>query len=127
MRDFHDAKAMAQAIRSGLAARGLSITNSESLELIAKAFGLADWNALSAAIKTAQQEQKSFAGGAGSEPPLPPGGPLQADDRVQFSAALEKTLSRAVGLALERKHEYVAVEHVLLALNQSERRKMVFW
>lgn len=51
MRDFRDAKIMAQSLRAALADIGLKITVSQSLELIAKAFGVADWNTLSAAIK----------------------------------------------------------------------------
>jgi Glyoxalase superfamily protein len=47
MRDFRDAKAMAQSLRAALAAKGLKITISQSLELIANAFGVADWNMLS--------------------------------------------------------------------------------
>ena len=48
MRDFRDAKAMARTLRAALAAKGLKITISQSLELIAKAFGVADWNTLAA-------------------------------------------------------------------------------
>ena len=51
MRDFRDAKAMAAILRAALAAKGFKITISESLELIAKAFGVADWNTLSAAVR----------------------------------------------------------------------------
>jgi Glyoxalase superfamily protein len=51
MRDFRDAKAMARSLRAALAAKGLNITISQSLELIAKAFGVADWNTLAAAIR----------------------------------------------------------------------------
>ena len=50
MRDFRDAKTMAQSLRKALAARETTVTHSQSLELIAQAFGLADWNTLSAAI-----------------------------------------------------------------------------
>jgi hypothetical protein len=53
MRDFRDAKAMAETIRAALAAKGHKISIGESLELIAKAFGAADWNTLSALIKQA--------------------------------------------------------------------------
>jgi hypothetical protein len=56
MRDFRDAKAMAQTIRAALAAKGLKITTGESLELTAKALGATDWNTLSAAIKAAERE-----------------------------------------------------------------------
>ena len=42
MRDFRDAKAMAQTLRDALKAKSLSLTHSESLELIAKTLGLHD-------------------------------------------------------------------------------------
>jgi hypothetical protein len=51
MHDFRDAKAMAHILRAALAAKGLKITISQSLELIAEAFGVADWNTLAAAIR----------------------------------------------------------------------------
>ena len=51
MRDFRDAKAIAHTLRAALATKGLNITVSQSLELIAEAFGAADWNTLSAAIR----------------------------------------------------------------------------
>jgi uncharacterized protein len=46
MRDFRDAKAMAQTLRDELKANGVSLTHSDSLELIAKTLGLHDWNTL---------------------------------------------------------------------------------
>ena len=48
MRDFRDAKAMARALRDALKAKPVETTHSESLELIAKAFGYENWNILSA-------------------------------------------------------------------------------
>jgi hypothetical protein len=66
MRDFRDAKAMAGTLRAALAAKRLKITVSESLELIAKAFGVADWNTLSAAVRArAPAPRNEF-------PPSPP-------------------------------------------------------
>ncbi|MEY9405102.1 hypothetical protein ABIF65_011820 [Bradyrhizobium japonicum] len=50
MRDFRNAKAMAQTLRAALAAKGIKITVGQSLELMAEMFGLADWNTLAAAI-----------------------------------------------------------------------------
>jgi len=114
MRDFRDAKAMAQTIRAALAAKGLKISISESLELVAKAFGVADWNTLAAAIKAPQSAE-------GPEPvPAPPPDATPPTDRprrgVGFSSALEATLHRAVGLAEARKHSYTTLEHLLMAL-----------
>jgi uncharacterized protein len=51
MRDFRDAKAMAQTLRDALKAKSVTLTNSESLELIAKILGFHDWNVLSAKIQ----------------------------------------------------------------------------
>jgi hypothetical protein len=50
MRDFRDAKVMARALRDALNAKAIEITHSESLELIANAYGLANWNILCAKI-----------------------------------------------------------------------------
>ena len=50
MRDFRDAKAMARTLREALAARGMTISNSEALELTARMLGERDWNTLAAAI-----------------------------------------------------------------------------
>jgi hypothetical protein len=55
MRDFRDAKAMAHALRHALQGRSIDTTHSESLELIAKAFGHDNWNILSARIEAAQR------------------------------------------------------------------------
>ena len=54
MRDFRDAKAMARTLREALAAKGMTISNSEALELTAKMLGQRDWNTLSAAIAEAR-------------------------------------------------------------------------
>lgn len=50
MRDFRDAKAMAGTLRESLAAKAVSISHSESLELVSRMLGAADWNTLSAMI-----------------------------------------------------------------------------
>jgi hypothetical protein len=111
MRDYRDAKAMAQAVRAFLADHGVKITNSQSLELIAKAFGVADWNTLAAAIRgevTAPRTKvatPSATTDAGIKPRAP-----------RFSAELELTLQRALGYGDARKHQYTTLEHLLLAL-----------
>ena len=112
MRDFRDAKAMARTIRAAFAATGHKITVSQSLELIAKAFGVADWNTLSAAINADH-------GAPRQSPPLtspPPADSPSAPERVGFSAEMSATLHRAVAFASQRKQEYAALEHLLLAL-----------
>lgn len=52
MRDFRDAKAMAQTLREELATKAVSVTHSESLELVATILGFRDWNVLSARIQS---------------------------------------------------------------------------
>jgi hypothetical protein len=107
MRDFRNAKAMAQTLRAALAAKGIKITVGQSLELMAEMFGLADWNTLAAAInaeKAVPREKVSSlpAVRSNSFPPL--------------SAELATTLHRAIGFAGQRNHEYATLEHLLLAL-----------
>jgi ATP-dependent Lon protease len=55
MRDFRDAKAMAQTLREALKMKSVSLTHSESLELVATLLGFRDWNVLSAAIQSEVQ------------------------------------------------------------------------
>ena len=51
MRDYRDAKAMARRLREALAQRGLALTHTDCLELIARSFGLKDWQVLAALIE----------------------------------------------------------------------------
>ncbi|MGJ5203565.1 LON peptidase substrate-binding domain-containing protein [Bradyrhizobium sp. HKCCYLR20261] len=51
MRDFRDAKVMAQTLRDSLTTKSITISHSQSLELVSRMFGVADWNTLSALIK----------------------------------------------------------------------------
>jgi hypothetical protein len=50
MRDFRDAKAMATSLRQALSDKTVTVSHSESLELVAKAFNLDNWNILAAKI-----------------------------------------------------------------------------
>jgi ATP-dependent Lon protease len=54
MRDFRDAKTMAQTLRQALKAKSVSLTHSESLELVARTFGFPDWNFLAAKIQASE-------------------------------------------------------------------------
>jgi hypothetical protein len=110
MRDFRDAKAMAGTLRAALAAKDIKITVGQSLELMAEAFGVADWNTLAAAIRAAalasRKEKLSEL-----RPPT-----AEVAPRPRFSAELEVTLHRALSYANQRKHTYSTLEHLLLAL-----------
>jgi hypothetical protein len=50
MRDYRDSKAMAKAMREALAERDVTVTHSEALEIVARQFGLANWNIMAAKI-----------------------------------------------------------------------------
>jgi catechol 2,3-dioxygenase-like lactoylglutathione lyase family enzyme len=50
MRTFRDSKAIAKSVREHLAAKQISLSHSESLELVANAFGFDNWNVLAARI-----------------------------------------------------------------------------
>jgi hypothetical protein len=110
MRDFRHAKAMARTLRASLAARGFRITISQSLELIAEVFGMADWNTLSATI------QAERVGPRNNAAPLHSLRQAFAAAPTAFAAALELTLHRALANASQRGHEYATLEHLLLAL-----------
>ncbi|MHC2461314.1 glyoxalase superfamily protein [Bradyrhizobium embrapense] len=75
MRDFRDAKTMAQTLREALAAKSIPLTHSDSLELVARLFGQRDWNTLAARIQAAG----------------PPSTPAQATD---FTAGSPPTTAR---------------------------------
>ena len=75
MRDFRDAKAMAQTLRASLTAKTVTISHSESLELVSKMFGVADWNTLSAKIQAGREgplvAAATHATEAGRHPAMP--------------------------------------------------------
>lgn len=50
MRDFHDAKAMARSLKDALTDKAIEISHSTALEIVARQFGVANWNVLSARI-----------------------------------------------------------------------------
>ena len=58
MRDFRDAKTMAQTLRDNLSSKNVRLTHSESLEIIAKVFGLDNWNILAARIRTGRSQDE---------------------------------------------------------------------
>jgi Glyoxalase superfamily protein/Clp amino terminal domain, pathogenicity island component len=98
---------MARVLRDALTAKAIEITHAEALELIAKAFGVADWNALAAAIRregsTPREDASSH---RSSRPPTP----------RRYSRELELTLHQTLGHADQRNHEYATLEHLLFAL-----------
>jgi hypothetical protein len=119
MRDYRDAKSMAHTARAFLADYGLKITHSQSLELIAKTLGVADWNTLAAAIR-----------GEVTTPRIAVAAPTAVDAGIgprapRFSTELEVTLQRALGYGDARKHQYTTLEHLLLALTDDANASKV--
>lgn len=56
MRDFRDAKLMAQTLRESLTAESVTISHSKSLELVSRMLGISDWNTLSALLQAYRRE-----------------------------------------------------------------------
>ena len=50
MHTYMDAKLMAKLLRQALAERGTEVSHSDCLEMVARQFGFANWNILSAKI-----------------------------------------------------------------------------
>jgi ATP-dependent Lon protease len=111
MRDFRDAKAMAQTLRESLTAKAVTISHSESLELVSKMLGVADWNTLSALLQTDRRDTATPVEKPATEAVRYPAIPIR--DLVPFPSATyplfvgrEKTM-HALNLALERQREVV--------------------
>jgi catechol 2,3-dioxygenase-like lactoylglutathione lyase family enzyme len=69
MRDFRDAKSMAKTLRAELERHGLAgPTHSQSLEIVARQFGFADWNILAAKLNAAERARTD---GIALEAPVP--------------------------------------------------------
>ena len=113
MRDFRDAKAMAQTLRAALAAMGFKTTVSQSLELIARAFGATDWNTLSAAIRS---QPTALPENTLRPPPTAESTKTSDNPHTHLSGELVSTLKQAFAYAKVRKHEEITVEHLLLFL-----------
>jgi hypothetical protein len=93
MRDFRDAKAMAQTLREALNAKSVSLTHSESLELVAKILGFHDWNVLAARIHS---EGHVIAPGASTRADSPTASPQDNIDPSGSPARREIAVDAAV-------------------------------
>ena len=72
MRTFLQSKAMAKALRESLAAKSVSISHSECLEIVARQFGFGEWNTLAACIEThTNTVPKRQSGPIEMQPPIP--------------------------------------------------------
>jgi hypothetical protein len=105
MHTFLDSKAMAKALRAALAERHIDITHSDSLELVARQFGLDNWNILSARIEAA----------AIADAPLPAGWKLHHSSGYPLhSAGLDRTQPGTVRLASTSSSDVIGLQHATL-------------
>ncbi|GKQ53140.1 glyoxalase superfamily protein [Bradyrhizobium sp. Ce-3] len=111
MRDFRDAKAMAQTLREALAAKSIPLTHSDSLELIARLFGQRDWNTLAARIQAAgpPSTPPQAADSITAEPPPPAARQEIAVDAVVLDhyAGFYQLNDRAVFTVMPDEHHLV--------------------
>lgn len=86
MRTYLQAKTMAKSLRTALAAKSLMLSHSECLEIVARQFGFAEWNMLSAKIalevdpQTPPPEESSIS----LQPPVPVIGVSSAESAKAF-------------------------------------------
>jgi catechol 2,3-dioxygenase-like lactoylglutathione lyase family enzyme len=95
MRDFRDAKLMAKALRQALASRDISLTHSETLEIVARQFGLDQWNILSARIDEAGSRPSAL----GIEAPIPIFRIFTVDKAMEFYCGF-------LGFRLDWEHRF---------------------
>jgi hypothetical protein len=92
MRDFRDAKAMAQTLREAFNARSVSLTHSESLELIASVLGLRDWNALAARIASSSDPAANKPATSAQQPGSPSPGSNLSGHPARQKVALDAVI-----------------------------------
>ena len=56
MRTYRDAKAMARTLRACLAEKNVDASHGECLELVARQFGISDWNVMAAMLQRVEAE-----------------------------------------------------------------------
>ncbi len=129
MRDFRDAKAMAHALCDALKSRAVETTHSDSLELIAKAFGYENWNILSAKIEAAEPragDERALAPAAPQDPAAPRTlycsfcGKSQHDVRKLIAGPSVYICDECVELCLDIIREEAPVWKVLSLLRAAE-------
>lgn len=95
MRDFRDAKLMAKTLRQILAEREIALTHSETLEIVARQFGLDQWNILVAKIDEADTLKQAI----GIEPPIPIFRIFAVDKAMEFYCGF-------LGFKLDWEHRF---------------------
>jgi ATP-dependent Lon protease len=111
MRDFRDAKAMAQTLRDSLTTKAITISHGESLELVARMLGVADWNTLSALLQAVRGDGRNAVAARSTGTVSYPAIPIR--DLVPFPTATYPLFVgraksvKALNQAFERQREVV--------------------
>lgn len=127
MHSFLDAKLMAKALRKAIAERKIELSHSDCLEIVARQFGLADWNTLAARIAATVNN--------GDELALPQGWfvtghteqkyyRLGLDPSSAGTALIESRFSRGDGIALENDHYGVLMQSVVADSYRGKRIRL---
>lgn len=115
MHSFLDAKLMAKALRKAMAERHVELSHADCLEVVARQFGLADWNTLAARIAAATGD---------GELTLPQDWlvmdnternnyRLGLDPEQPGTALIESRYARGKGVVLEDKHFGTLMQSIL--------------
>lgn len=88
MRSYIQAKAMARSLRGSLAARNVSLSHSDCLEIVARQFGFRDWNVLASkiALDTGTRDTPPAASDVAFQPAIPVVRVLSAASATEFYA-----------------------------------------
>jgi len=117
MRDFHDAKVMAHTLREALKIKSVSLTHSESLELIARVLGFNDWNILSAKLQSEHQPRFNETSKLLSEAVPKQGPDDEGTAEKQQEISLDRTvLDRYAGFYLQ-----LQINAVISVMRDSDR------
>jgi ATP-dependent Lon protease len=116
MRDFRDAKAMAQTLRDCLTTKAVTISHSECLELVSRMLGAADWNTLSALLQADRRPEAT----------LPPARPV-ARERIEAARYPAVPVRGYVPLPASFFPLFIGREKTKAALDQAfkSRREVV--
>lgn len=116
MRDFRDAKAMAQTLRESLTTKAVTISHSESLELVSKMLGVADWNTLSALLHADRRDTAGPTTRLNAATALYPAVPLR--DLVPFPNAIYPMFVGRDGTVKALNQAFEGGREVVLAIQR---------
>jgi ATP-dependent Lon protease len=117
MRDFRDAKAMAHTLRESLTIKAITISHGESLELVSKMLGVADWNTLSALLQADRRESGPQVSRSEAGARTYPAVPLR--DLVPFPTATFPLFVGREKSMLALKHAFEHQREVVLAVQRN--------